>query len=631
MLFKRDFVGSTANTSIPRREPLQFLERQRISSLFTLDFIGLLGSTYNLYLAATHGFIHTLVLQVAFLFFLGTGNLLWFLTRRLQAALIPVYAALVTMIASTVIDAGGLTGFGLFFLLPVFPIMYIIVGLRGGTALILLGGTGMVIRLVLGHFLPSSIYNVPGVTFRMMILVAYTTLVVFLVNFRIDALIVRLSRLVLIDWETGLPGRWKFEDYLRSRLSHKPESGLQNGFSVVGFRILNFNRINAMEGPTRCEMALREVGKRVRSWQEHVEITSRWHSALFISLLDTNDFLDIDSACRSLLSTLSRPILIEDRPISLLCSIAISRFPDDADDVENLIGHVVSTLDRNSTLPDELIFFDRKKHEAERHRYRLFESLVKGDFTEGFSIQYQPKIRFADGSCGGAEVLMRWTHPLFGPISPAEFIAFAEEIGSIRKLTRTMILEVFRDLQSAEYAAAIGPAKPVIAINLSGSDLMDQDLLPFLSREFRKTKLDPSLIEFEITEGTLIDENPWVRINIDNILTLGFRLAIDDFGTGYSSLSNLQRLKVHDLKIDQSFVRALSDEGGAVESPMIDAIVSMGKALGLEITAEGVETEVQARFLASRGVDLAQGWLYSKSLPFSGFLEFMRVHKEPLQ
>ncbi len=609
------------------REPIAFIEDQRLRAVVTLDVIAVLGSLYNGYLAVTHGLFLTLAFQLTFIILLAAGNITLLATRNIQVALIPLIAALLTMIASTVVDAGGLTGLGFFFLLPVFPIMYIIVGIRWGTFLILLGGAGMVLRLALGHFLPTSVYNSPEMAFRMGVLIAYTTLVVFLVNFRIDAFLERLTRLALMDFETGLSGRWNFEPHLRARLRRPPRNGLDEGLAVVGFKILNFSRVNAMEGPRRSEAVLRELGHRVGLWQNHVEISSRWQSSLFLSVLDTNDFLEIDTSCRELLSLLSKPVIVEDRPISLLCSIAVTRFPEDADGAEDLIGNVITTLDRASAMPDELIFFDKAKHDAERHRYRLFESLVKGDFDEGFSLHYQPKVRFTDGACGGAEVLMRWNHPVYGFVSPGEFISLAEEIGSIRRLTRTMISRVFSDLRTTAYLEASEGLEPVIAINLSMHDLRDQELLPFVNRELKSAGLSPSLIEFEITEGTLIDDNPWIRINMENLLALDFRLAIDDFGTGYSSLSYLHRLKVHDLKIDQSFVRELSEAEGHRESPVIDAIVSMGKSLGLEITAEGVETPFQADYLADRGVDLAQGWLYSKSLPWAEFLEFIRSHR----
>lgn len=625
MLNKR--VSNHLRSEIPV-EPVRFVELQRVRALITFDVISVVGSSYNLYLALSNNLVVSAALQILFMVILAAANIVCAISRNYRLTLVPLIAAVSVMLLSIVRDAGGLTGFALFFVLPVFPLMYIIVGVRWGTVLIFLSGAGMIFRLLAGGFLPSSIYNDPDAVRKMIILIAYSTVTVFFVNFRIEALTSRLARLATTDLETGLCLRFRFELWLKERLTRHSPTGLEEGFSVVGFRILNYNRIYAMEGPSLCEKVMYEVGDRVRTWQNHVEVSSRWQSSLFLAALDTNEFLDIDSSCRELLHSLTRPIEIEGRTVMLLCSVAITRFPEDADSAENLIGNVLSTLDRNSTMPDELIFFDRTKHDAEWHRYRLFERLVKGDFSEGFLLHYQPKMRLSDGSCAGAEVLMRWNHPEYGSVSPAEFITLAEEIGSIRRLTRTMITRVFDDLTSPAYLAAAGKAKVMVALNLSIQDLKDQELLTFINRELRRTGVSTSQIEFEITEGSLIDDNPWIRINMENLLVLGFHLAIDDFGTGYSSLSYLHRLKVHNLKIDQSFVRDLEPgKEKAGKSPVIDAVISMGKSLGLEITAEGVETPYQAEYLAQRGCDLVQGWLYSKSLPFPEFVEYLRAHR----
>ncbi len=598
-------------------EPGRFIDRQRVSALITFDAISVAGGVYNLYRAVAHSHSLSLLFQLLFLAFLAGANAVYRITGNYRLTRIPLVVAMGIMLLSVVIDPGDLTGFGLLFALPLFPLMYFLVGVGWGTALVLFSAAGMTVRLLLN-----------GASSQTIALIVYSAFTVFLVNFRIEALTSRLGRLAEIDLETGLPLRFRFESWLRGRLSRPSPTGLEEGFAVVGFRILNYNRIYAMEDPVLCEQVMREVGLRVQDWRSHVEIASRWQSSVFLAALDTNEFLDIDSSCRELLASLTRPIAVGGRTVVLLCSVAITRFPEDTDSAENLIGNVLATLDRNATMPDELIFFDRTKHDADRHRYRLFDRLVKGDFSEGFSVQYQPKVRLSDGSCSGAEVLMRWNHPEYGNVSPAEFIALAEEIGSIRRLTRTMIRLVFKDISSHAFVAAAGKAPALIAINLSIQDLKDQELLTFINREIRETGISPAQIEFEITEGSLIDDNPWIRINMENLLVLGFHLAIDDFGTGYSSLSYLHRLKVHDLKIDQSFVRALEEgKEGYETSPVIDAIISMGKSLGLVITAEGVETPYQARYLAERGCDLAQGWLYSKSLPFAEFADYLKAHR----
>ncbi len=630
------FARILHDTPISLRESLAFMEKQRACSIYTVGSIAFIGGIYGIFNAVTQRDPLVLALRIAFLALLGAGSLVYFVTRKFNVAKYPIYAGLLLLIFTTFHDAGGITGLGLFFILPALPILYIAVGSRASSAFAVFAGLGMVARILYGHYPVTSVLNQPGAPLRMIVVVLFSTAVVILVFHRIDVLMAQLTQLVMTDWETGLSGRWKFREVLRNRFVRKTGTGLQESFSLVGFRIINYERVNAMEGPSRSDAVLQAVGSRLKGWREHVEITCRWHSSLFLTLLDTGDFLEVDSTCRDLLAVLSKPVDIDGRPVSLLCSVAVTRFPDDfedpdgVDEAEKMVGHVLSTLDRHGNMPDELIFFNKKMHQAERYRYGLLESLVKADFDSGLSLQYQPKVRFADGTCAGAEVLMRWNHPILGSVSPVDFIPLAEESGSIRRLTRKMIRQVFLDLRSPEFLEALGSTPPIIAINLSVNDLTNQDLLPFLNRELKVSPIEPSWIEFEITEGVLLGDNPWIRINLENLLILGFRLAIDDFGTGYSSLSYLQRLMVHDLKIDQSFVRELSEGNAKANSSVIDAIVSMGKSLGLEITAEGVETEYQAAYLAERGCDLAQGWLYSKSLPFGDFVAYYKAHQAVL-
>jgi sensor c-di-GMP phosphodiesterase-like protein len=161
------------------------------------------------------------------------------------------------------------------------------------------------------------------------------------------------------------------------------------------------------------------------------------------------------------------------------------------------------------------------------------------------------------------------------------------------------------------------------AINLSVSDLKDRDFIPFLLGQIESTCCSPRLIEFELTESMLIDSDPQIQETLEGIRSLGFQIAIDDFGTGYSSLSSLHNIHVQHLKIDQSFVRVIEDGADPDSFPVLNAIISMGASLGLEITAEGVETRYQADYLREKGCHTAQGWLYSRGIPLEQFIDFV--------
>ena len=207
-----------------------------------------------------------------------------------------------------------------------------------------------------------------------------------------------------------------------------------------------------------------------------------------------------------------------------------------------------------------------------------------------------------------------------GPVSPAHFIPVAEENGSIRYITRWILRRCFTDLKQVQAHFSDAPA--VHAVNLSVMDLKDRDFLPALQALTAEVGVDPRFFEFELTEGMLIDENPQIRQTLEGLTRMGFRLAIDDFGTGYSSLSYLNTLKVHNIKIDQSFIQPIGGSPGEAH-PVVDAIISMGLAMGLEITAEGVETEEQYAYLKKQGCQVIQGWLFSQALTLGEYLSYL--------
>jgi sensor c-di-GMP phosphodiesterase-like protein len=281
---------------------------------------------------------------------------------------------------------------------------------------------------------------------------------------------------------------------------------------------------------------------------------------------------------------------------------------------------MMSIFDRGGNIPGQVTFFNEEQLRKERQRFIISEALREADLDREFSLHYQPKILTSHGGCAGAEVLLRWNSSRMGPMPPAQFISVAEENGYIRLITRWILQRCFSDLkQIQDLPQAEGF---VHAINLSVADLKDPAFLPTLQMIMAEKTVDPRFFEFELTEGMLIDENPQIRETLEGLTRMGFRLAIDDFGTGYSSLSYLNTLKVHNIKIDQSFIQQITGQPGE-SHPVVDAIISMGLAMGLEITAEGVETEAQYTYLKERGCQMVQGWLFSRALPLDVYQAYL--------
>ena len=251
-------------------------------------------------------------------------------------------------------------------------------------------------------------------------------------------------------------------------------------------------------------------------------------------------------------------------------------------------------------------------------RLALAAELRSAVETRQLSLHFQPKVDLGKGGAAGCEALVRWPHPTRGMVTPGEFIPLAEEIGLIRPMTYQIIDTAVRQLH-AWLAAGI---RTRIAINLSVRNLYDPALLDVMDGIFGTWGVPRSLVDFEITEGALVDDPAAARATLEKLSGHGAQIYIDDFGTGYSSLSYLVSLPVHALKIDRSFVVQMSKSAEA--RSLVASIISMAQKLGLRVVAEGVETQADASALLEFGCDEAQGYYFSKPLPPDQFQSWLR-------
>jgi EAL domain-containing protein (putative c-di-GMP-specific phosphodiesterase class I) len=242
----------------------------------------------------------------------------------------------------------------------------------------------------------------------------------------------------------------------------------------------------------------------------------------------------------------------------------------------------------------------------------LRRALERGELE----MYYQPQVDISTGRIVAAEALMRWNHPERGFLTPGEFLPYAEENGLMIPISDWMLEAICRDL--IEWNAAV--SKPVkMSLNLSPQYLERGNFVEKLRSTLARHGLSPGQMEIEVTENTFI-RNPEHAIDQFNKLAqLGVSIAIDDFGTGYSSLAYLQRFAIHTLKIDQSFVKEIHWE--STHSPIILAIISIARGLGLKVVAEGVETEIQAHYLERAGCKIMQGYLYHPPIPKSTLIQ----------
>jgi predicted signal transduction protein with EAL and GGDEF domain len=322
---------------------------------------------------------------------------------------------------------------------------------------------------------------------------------------------------------------------------------------------------------------------------------------------------------KSILQLLEKPIEVNDQSIDLSAGIGVASYPEHADSAELLLSRAEMAMYATKSSGAGALIYD-SNHDVSSQQSLTFASEIKlAVETNQLALYLQPKIDLGTGHVIGAEALIRWNHPKKGLIYPDSFIPFAEQSGNINKISMWMLAEVARF--SGEWQHEHHLPAPVIAINLSARDLVDQLLPQKIKEMLTANKLSNHAISLEITESSIMDD-PKRALNTLNVLSeMGLKLSIDDFGTGYSSLSYLKNLPVNELKIDKSFVMNMENDKADVN--IIRSTVDLGHNLGLKVVAEGIENQNVWTALESLGCDFGQGYFISKPMPANQFTQWL--------
>ncbi|MFG0843729.1 EAL domain-containing protein [Pseudomonas sp. FYR_5] len=418
------------------------------------------------------------------------------------------------------------------------------------------------------------------------------------------------KRLSYYDALTGLPNRQLFTN----RAAQAIQQAQSNG-SKVALLLLDldhFKSINDSLGHSVGDAILKCVAERLASSVRPQDTVSRPGGDEFVILLPQVVRLEaIGDLCEQLLRTLASPMQIGEKRYSITTSIGVSIYPEDSTDLEALYSHADAAMyqakreGRNRSR-----FFSRTLETSTRARHML-EQHMRSALEQGvFEVFYQPKMDARTGCMRGMEALIRCRQSDGTLLSPGEFIPVAEETGLIIPLGRQVLTQACKD---ACLLMDSGFQVPV-SVNISAVQFREDNFFDMIRRGLKDSGLPAYLLELEITEGVLADNVVKARETLEALKRMGVRLAIDDFGTGYSSLSYLKQLPIDVLKIDQSFVRDMLDDHS--DAAIIEAIVRMGQALGLELIAEGVENQEQAISLMALGCWLMQGYHYCRPVPF---------------
>jgi len=298
----------------------------------------------------------------------------------------------------------------------------------------------------------------------------------------------------------------------------------------------------------------------------------------------------------------------------------VATYPTDGDSAESLSRFADIAMYRAKELGRNAFqFYTAEMNERTLDRLKIETDLRRALERDEFVLHYQPQLSLSSGKIIGMEALVRWNHPTEGMIAPTRFIGLAEEMGLIVPIgawvLRTACLQTM-----AWQKAGFGPLR--VAVNLSPRQFGQQSLVQSIDDVLRETGMTPSLLELELTEGTVMHDVDHAIDVLRNLKALGVHISIDDFGTGYSSLSYLRRFPIDVLKIDQSFVRELSID--ADDAAIVRAIITLAHSLRLQVIAEGVENAAQLEFLRAEGCDLMQGYLFSRPLGTEAFEQLLR-------
>ncbi|MEX0341796.1 MAG: putative bifunctional diguanylate cyclase/phosphodiesterase [Erythrobacter sp.] len=420
----------------------------------------------------------------------------------------------------------------------------------------------------------------------------------------------RVAFMAHYDNLTGLANRYLFNERLRNALSHKSRA-----CNAVLFYIDldDFKAVNDTRGHLVGDRLLREVGTRLEQEVRGHDLVARLGGDEFAVLLETRAGAGmlIERAHR-FLAAIRKPFELDDQIYRVSASIGIARCADGRCEAEELMRRAdIALFAAKDKGRDTLAIYDEALDRVARER-REIESDLREVIARGqLTLHYQPVIDLDTGMVAGYEALLRWYHPQRGIVTPTDFLYVAEETGLIVPIGEWSIRQAI-----AETAQWDGDFR--IAINLSPTQVRSPHLADVVAQAIHAHGMDPTRVEFEITEHVLMQESGICAANLQKLRELGSKIALDDFGIGYSSLSYLRRFPFDRIKIDRAFV------DGIEESPdnraIVTSITRLAKALGMETTAEGVESRAQLDLLRTLGCDEAQGYLICKPVPGDNFV-----------
>lgn len=427
----------------------------------------------------------------------------------------------------------------------------------------------------------------------------------------------RISYQAEHDALTGLPNRVASQRLAMRAMAHASRQGKQVGFVLVD--VDNFKQVNESLGHKAGDDLLQQVATRLRSTMRSYDIVTRYGGDEFLLVVpDVAGANEVAAVATHVLGGMVHPFTVSGLALGTSCSIGIALYPDDGQDFESLLQKAdIAVRHAGDAGRNAFRFFDERMNANMLEDLNISTSLRGAVERQEFKLHYQPIYELATGRLVGAEALLRWQHPERGMIPPGRFIPVAERSGQIIELGQWVLDEACRQLQAWQGTAF---AELVMSVNVSTVQFKRGTLESVVIAALERHGVVPGRLELEVTESALIQDPETLVETLGRLKRLGVRLAIDDFGTGYSNLSYLQRFEIDKLKIDQSFVRRLTERDQ--DRAIVRAIIQMAKSLGLTTTGEGIEDEETRQHLLALGCEQGQGFGLGRPQALEQFEQF---------
>ena len=436
----------------------------------------------------------------------------------------------------------------------------------------------------------------------------------------------QLNQLIehLTDYDslTGLPNRELFQTHIQQAIL--TSKNLQ--FALIVLDIDGLKNINSTLGRIVGDLLLRKVAQRITTYLEPGDILARFggdeFAILRTNIADTSDSPVVLS--NNVLQSLSRPFSLYGKTIHCAAKIGITIYPFDGTSVSQLLQNADTAVHqaKQQTL-NTYQFYSPAINAQLKRILAIKENLRYALQHQELSIYYQPRMEITTKRLIAVEALLRWQNPELGWVSPAEFIPIAEETNSIVPIGEWILHHAC--LQNKQWQReGLDPLR--MSVNVSTCQFDRTNLLETIDRTLQTTGLDAAYLELEVTENLLVKDIEQAIALLGKLKARGVSIALDDFGTGYSSLSYLQKLPINTLKIDRSFVSNIAENPG--DAAISKAIVALAQSLGLNITAEGVETQEQLDYLKNQGCHEVQGYYFSRPLSSDRFKDFLLTYSD---